>query len=125
MAMSFTLALSLVLLQQAPGASPADEVVHNLKAEPVGTATLDDLGMPEEYLQRVAGRILRGSFEQSFRVVVADETPAGARDRSAESAGTPAAPESHGAWRLGFLFAIVIGAIAWIAVAARRGSSAP
>src|SRR6516164_2938003 len=100
MTVSCTLAACLALLQQPPSASPADEVLRNLKAQPIGTATLDDLGVPDEYLQRVAGRILRSSFEQSFRVVVADEKPVDAPARSSASAATPPATESRGAWRL-------------------------
>lgn len=53
--------------------SPEAEVLANLKQQAVGSATVADLDMPDEYLQRVAGRILRASFEEHFRIVVPDE----------------------------------------------------
>jgi hypothetical protein len=54
-----------------PG-SLEEEVVANLKQQKIGSATLADLDLPEEYLKRVAGRILRASFEENFRIVVPD-----------------------------------------------------
>ncbi len=48
------------------------EVVANIKERAIGTAKVADLDLPDEYLHRVAGRILRASFEENFRVVVRD-----------------------------------------------------
>lgn len=43
-----------------------------MRAQKIGAATLADLGMPEAFLRRVAGRILQLSFQENFRLVVAD-----------------------------------------------------
>jgi hypothetical protein len=129
MTVACTLALCLMTLQQAPSTSPADEVLRNLKQQKIGTATLDDLGLPSEYLERVAGRILRTSFEQSFRVVVADEKSASAPadvhvgvDRSGTS-GTSARP----ALEVLALAALAVAAAVFIGVrrTMRRRSIAP
>jgi hypothetical protein len=53
-----------------------DQVLNNLRQSPVGGHTLEALQLPEDYLRRVADRILRSSFEQQFRVVVPDGTGA-------------------------------------------------
>ena len=71
-----------------PQPSPEDEVLANLRAQKIGSATLADLGLPEDYLRRVAGRILRASFEESFRVVVADEKSAAEGREGAPGAST-------------------------------------
>jgi len=81
------------------------QVLMNLRQEQIGATTLVDLGLPDDYLRRVAGRILRGSFEDNFRIVVADAEHAkasddrngvarnaGARTASAPSSGSGAAP---------------------------------
>jgi hypothetical protein len=82
-----------------------EQVLTNLRQEKIGTATLVDLGLPDDYLRRVAGRIVRGSFEDNFRIVVADAEDAkasddrggvarnaGARAASASSSSSGAAP---------------------------------
>lgn len=56
--------------------SMQDQVLQNLRHAPVGSHTLEALQLPEDYLRRVADRILRSSFEQQFRVVVPDGTGA-------------------------------------------------
>jgi hypothetical protein len=50
-----------------------DEVLGNIRAQRIGPATVGDLNLPEPFLRRFADRILRSSFEDNFRVVVADE----------------------------------------------------
>jgi hypothetical protein len=68
-----------------------DEVVANLKAQKIGSATAADLGFPDEYWRRVAGRVLRSSFEENFRIVVTDEPPS---DGSGDASGDPASKRS-------------------------------
>jgi hypothetical protein len=130
MTVSCTLALCLLVLQHAPSTSPADEVVRNLKQQPIGTATLDDLGLSDEYLERVAGRILRTSFEQNFRVVVADEKPASAPSDvhgGVDKPGTPGLAWARPALQVLTLTALVVAAAVFIGVrrAMRRRSIAP
>lgn len=72
------------------------EVLANLKQQAVGTATIADLGLPDEYLKRVAGRILRASFEETFRIVVADAKPADEGSPSAGSGGAKSARSKAG-----------------------------
>lgn len=52
-----------------------DEVLTNVKAQPVGPVTVADLAYPDEYLRRVGDRIVRSSFESRYRVVVPDPKP--------------------------------------------------
>jgi hypothetical protein len=93
--------------EDSAASSPEAEVLTNLKAQAIGSATVADLDMPDEYLKRVAGRILRASFEENFRIVVPDEKPAAdkptrdpPRDKSSNGAIDPstgeiADPKSH------------------------------
>lgn len=58
--------------------SVEDEVLGNLRAQPIGGGgaepahTVADLALPEPFLRRVAGRVIRSSYEEHFRAVVAD-----------------------------------------------------
>ncbi len=87
------LLLGAVILLTAPISAQAqtsqpsiqDQVLNNLRQSPVGEHTLDALNLPEDYLRRVADRILRNSYEQQFRIVVPD----GASATSAPSAANP------------------------------------
>ncbi len=54
-----------------------DQVIANLRAQPLGLATAESLNMPEEFLRRVASRIIRQSFAQSFRRVEPTPEPKG------------------------------------------------
>jgi hypothetical protein len=70
-------------------ASPLEaEVVANIKERDIGTAKVADLDLPDDYLHRVAGRILRASFEQSFRVVVQDAAASDASTADARGMNT-------------------------------------
>lgn len=80
------LELFLVLSASAPQDTPPpatepklsieDEVLGNVKAQPIGPATVDDLAFPDAYLKRVSDRIIRSSFESRYRIVVPDPAPA-------------------------------------------------
>ncbi|MBL8862469.1 MAG: hypothetical protein JNK02_10715 [Planctomycetes bacterium] len=113
----------LVLLAAAQGAppSPLEEVMANVQGQPLGAGTVADLALPEDLLRRLSDRILRRSFEESFRIVV-----------DAPAAGAPAAAEEapgRGVFRtvldvlallaLGVL--LVLGFFAWKARARRKG----
>ncbi|HKQ48975.1 MAG TPA: hypothetical protein VJZ71_12965 [Phycisphaerae bacterium] len=63
-------------LAQSSQPTMQDQVLNNLRQSPVGGHTLEALRLPEDYLRRVADRILRTSYEQQFRVVVPDGTGA-------------------------------------------------
>ncbi|MBX3357597.1 MAG: hypothetical protein KF745_04135 [Phycisphaeraceae bacterium] len=59
------------------------EVIANLAAQPLGDGTVADLALPGEFLGRVADRVLRSSFEERFRAVVADgATPSPVSEQS-------------------------------------------
>jgi hypothetical protein len=129
MTVACTFALCVLVLQQPPSTSPADEVLQNLKQQPIGTATLDDVGLPNEYLERVAGRILRTSFEQNVRVVVADEKPASASadvHGGVDTSGTPGILARPALQLLG-VAVLAVAAAVFIGVrrAMRRRSIAP
>ncbi len=74
-----TLALSIVpASSQAVAPAPRsisieDEVLVNVRAQPIGPATVADLALPEPFLRRVADRIVRSSYEDRFRIVISDE----------------------------------------------------
>lgn len=54
-----------------PG-DPVEQVLANLRSQPVGNYTVAAYNLPEPFLRVVAERIVRASFEDNFRVVVND-----------------------------------------------------
>lgn len=59
-----------------PASAPAsveDEVLGNIRAQQIGGKTIAELAYPEDFLRRVADRIIRESFERRFRIVVDEE----------------------------------------------------
>ncbi len=58
-----------------PEVSVEDEVLANLRALDLGPVKLEALAMPDDYLRRVATRVIQSSFEERFRIVVADPKP--------------------------------------------------
>lgn len=62
------------------GQDPVDEVVGNVRAQPLGPATVGDLALPESFLRRYSERIVRSSFEERFRVVIDDHGMPPAKD---------------------------------------------
>src|SRR4051812_46743353 len=67
------------------------DVVANLKKKDIRLATLDDLELPASYLHRVAGRILRSSFEENFRSIASETTLSDARTPDARGMPVPEA----------------------------------
>lgn len=59
-----------------PVPSVEDEVLANIRQQPLGPGTLNDLALPVHFLRRVADRIIRSSFEERYRIVV-PSTPGG------------------------------------------------
>lgn len=57
----------------APKVSMAieDEVLENLRGQELGPATVRDLKLPEPFLRRVADRVIRTTFRERYRVVIA------------------------------------------------------
>ncbi len=62
--------------QQAEPTSQLEEVMANVRAQSLGAGTVDDLALPEDLLRRLSDRILRRSFEDHFRIVVAEAAAA-------------------------------------------------
>lgn len=60
------------------------QVRTNILNQRIGSHTVADLHLPDEFLDRITDRIIRASYEQRFRIVMRDD-PKGA------SAVTPAA----------------------------------
>ena len=58
-----------------PKVSVEDEVLSNLHNKDLGPVKLESLAMPDDYLRRVADRIIQSSFEEQFRIVVPDPKP--------------------------------------------------
>ncbi|HWB20219.1 MAG TPA: hypothetical protein VG711_07965 [Phycisphaerales bacterium] len=77
--------------QSQPQINPDDpmqvQVRSNLIKQPLGDQTLAVLDLPDQFLSRVADRIIRESFEQNFRIIV-DTQPA------IQPASAPGAPAS-------------------------------
>jgi hypothetical protein len=111
------LVAALVLQTQgAPQESPAvptpaeleAEVLDNVKAQPLADGTVADLALPDEFLRRVADRIVRSSYEERYRVVVrdqaspahAEESPLGALARSPVVLGVAGLGVASIAWIL-------------------------
>jgi hypothetical protein len=101
-----------------PGAAAAQrltdgvegEVRGNVLAQPVGPGTVDDLALPEPFVERVVGRILRASFRERFQRVVPDPVAADAQDGERLPAWV---------WAAGY-GALALAAAGWMARAAAR-----
>jgi hypothetical protein len=57
-----------------PG-DPVEQVLANLRSQPVGNHTAAVYNLPEPFQRVVAERIVRASFEDNFRIVVHDSAP--------------------------------------------------
>jgi hypothetical protein len=109
------LAAALALEVQDPQAVPTPaqleaEVLENVKGQPLGDGTVADLGLPDEFLRRVADRIVRSSYEERYRIVVRD-------------AAAPAGAPSIQAWPSLLVLgvgALALASVAWIFVSRRK-----
>lgn len=52
------------------------EVIQNIQNQSIGIEKVEMLSLPDDYLGRVAGRVIRSSFEERFRIVVPDSQAA-------------------------------------------------
>lgn len=110
-------ALAFAMGPQTPQLPPTPaqietEVLENVRNQPLGDGTVADLALPEEFLRRVADRIVRSSFEERYRLVVKDaEAPA------------PERPGFRVRPLLIALFAAAVAllAVAWASIARRKG----
>ena len=50
------------------------EVLNNILRQPLGETTVESLNLPQPFLRRVAGRIIRSSYQHRYHVVVAAES---------------------------------------------------
>jgi len=104
-----------------------DEVLGNLKAQPIGPATLGDLALPDDFLKRIGDRVIRSSFEDRYRIVVPDPKPEDATKPADAAQGTTTTvvtTSSSSARRLGLpigtgIFVVLLAAL----VLARRRRS--
>jgi hypothetical protein len=102
-----------------------EEVVANVQAQQLGSGTVGDLAIPEDLLRRLADRILRRSYEDQFRMVVA--LPAeGAAIRAPASTPPEGAPRGvfqsilDGLAVLALAVLAVLGIFAWKARSRRK-----
>lgn len=65
-----------------------DEVLENLRGQELGPAAVRDLKLPEPFLRRVADRVIRTTFRERYRVVVAQTNPPVPAVRSDATGGT-------------------------------------
>lgn len=68
------------------------EVVENIRGQRIGAATIADLQLPDDFLRRAADRIIRLSYEQRYRVVVAEPTTRPAPPPATQPAPPPIPP---------------------------------
>ncbi len=80
-----------------------DEVLANLRAEPCGAGTVADLCLPEPFLRRVADRVLRASYFERFRVIIADGKPAEPAPVLPEGSAPPVVQHLHSVPANGFV----------------------
>lgn len=111
--------LILILLQPPPQIPPvapsADEaklikdVVDGLKRQPAGLSRLDSLNLPDEFLARVADRIVRMDYQKQMRSVRL-ASPAAAITPPATPAKPPAKDDAAGSfnWVTAILAVIVL-----------------
>lgn len=67
------------------------EVMENIRRQPLGRGTVDDLNLPDEFLRRSADRIIRQTYEDRYRAVLPDETTI-AKSPPGEAASAPDVP---------------------------------
>lgn len=97
---------------ETPQISIEEEVLANVKSQPIGPATVDDLNLPGPFLRRVASRAIRSSFEERYRIVVPDPKPEDSKPVAVEppKVTTPAMPVAP---REGMPMGLIVGTIAF------------
>ncbi len=113
--------LALILAQaqpQTPQATPSagdakliKDVVDGLKSQPAGLSRLDSLNLPDEFLARVADRIVRMDYQKQMRSVRL-ASPAAAIPPAAAPAKPPAKDDDTGSYNwVTVVLAVVVLAI--------------
>lgn len=101
-----------------PEVSIEDEVLANLQGMDMGPVKLESLALPQEYLRRVADRIIQSSFEDRFRIVVPDPKPDGT-DPDAPATNAGAASSQRKLWSQ--IAGAVVGALCvWVGITFAR-----
>lgn len=111
---------------QAPAAdsTPAgsdkivDQVRHNILSQPVGDHTVGHLNLPDEFVSRIAERVIRDSFRDRYRIVV---------NEAATVASEPATVEDQQRaplWMWGALSLCVMISVAALLVRRRKPAEA-
>ena len=103
--------------QPAPP-TPGDleaEVRDNILNQRLGDGPVADLALPDEFLRRVADRIVRSSYEERYRIVVKDaEAPT----------SLPSKGSGQTIWIALFAAAVALLAVGWASIARRKGAGA-
>ena len=115
------LLLLLASAAQTPQSQPTPaeleiEVRENVRNQPLGDGTVADLALPEEFLRRVADRIVRSSYEERYRIVV---------DDGAVPVPAAAGVGSRTLWIALGAAAVAVLAAGWASIARRRGARSP
>jgi len=114
-ACSILAASAVALAQPGLNESVEREVEQNIRSQPIGSHTVNDLGLSDGLVRRFRDRVVRSSFEDRYRMVVADasgtpapstqpdaaSSPAAAAPRPSAPAPAPPAPPSPLPWVLG------------------------
>lgn len=132
----FLLALRSTASAQAPNVadqpvadgetiSIEQEVLDNILRQPLGDTTVESLDLPQPFLRRAAGRIIRSSYQHRYHVVASDASLK-PPDGSPPSAGSTTAMDrdksrpSSNTWLYLIGLGILVGTAAG-ALALRRG----
>ncbi len=68
-----------------PGRTIEQDLLIRLKGQSIGQGTLESLDASEEFLRRVADRIIRMDYQKRYRMVLSDGSPAQADSPAAAS----------------------------------------
>ncbi|MCI0364912.1 MAG: hypothetical protein L0219_13625, partial [Phycisphaerales bacterium] len=77
-----------------------NEVLANIRQQPVGDHTIDDFNLPDDFLRRLADRIICSSFEERFRIVVRDPSAPPQKSPPPATPSVPARPAAANAIRV-------------------------
>lgn len=119
--------------QTAPGPDPQlspsieQDLLTRLKGQPIGQGTLESVDVPDEFLRRVADRIIRMDYQKRYRMVLrSDVAHADSSSHTAEPTtapgSTPTTSSHEYPMSIRTLFGVSGGAglVILIAVVARR-----